>query len=134
VAARWRTPSWLPVVIVAALVYSWIAAALRPFTAPEDIAVAIPVIPVVVLAVWWRPSPPPDRTPQRGAVVWMALFGALAVWELAAYVSSPRDAHPTLSSIGDSLMSTHLGRAIAFAVWLGLGAALAFGRRRERPA
>ena len=127
----------LIVVIVVGIVYSWIAAGFRPFTTPEDIVVALPVIPVLVLALWWRgsrPDPAPTgttHTAPRGTAMWLVLLGALVVWELAAYASTPRDDHPTLSSIADSIMSTHPGRAAIFALWLALGAALAFGRSRE---
>jgi len=127
----------LVIVVVVGLVYSWIAAGFRPFTKPEDIVVALPVIPVLVLALWWRGSAP-DRaatdstqTASRGTAMWLVLLVALVVWELAAYASTPRDDHPTLSSIADSIMSTHPGRAALFALWLALGAALAFGRSRE---
>lgn len=122
--------------IVVGLVYAWIAAGLRPFTYPEDLAVALPVIPVLVATLFWRATPPPESSPatkptERATVVWVALLVALVAWELAAYASTPRDDHPTLSSIADSIMSTHPGRTFVFALWLALGAALAFGRARK---
>jgi hypothetical protein len=128
------------IAVAIGLVYSWIAAGLLPFTKPEELMVALPVIPVAVLALFWRATPAaesatvgPDGAspPLRGTAVWVVLLGALVAWELAAYASTPRDDHPTLSSITDSIMSTHPGRAAVFALWLALGVALAFGRARE---
>jgi hypothetical protein len=74
-----------------ALVYSWFAAAFRPFTWPENLAVAIPVLLVLV------------------------------AWELTAYFSSPRHDHPTLSTVADDIMSSHPGRTVMFGLWLALG-------------
>jgi hypothetical protein len=120
---------------IAALVYAWIVAGLRPFTDPENILVALPMIPVFVLAARRRPSSPIERMRPldgapvaRGAVVWVALFVAFAAWEVIALFSSPRDDHPTLSSIADRIMSTHPGRTVVVFTWLVVGAALAFRR------
>ena len=60
-------------------------------------------------------------------MAWSALIGALAVWELAAYVASPRQGHPTLSSISDDITSGHPARAVVFALWLLLGLRLFAG-------
>lgn len=65
--------------------------------------------------------------------MWSALVGTLAVWELAAYKASPRQDHPTLSSIADNITSGHPARAVVFALWLGLGLQLfARGASPER--
>lgn len=60
-------------------------------------------------------------------MAWSALIGALAVWELAAYVASPRQGHPTLSWISDDITSGHPARAVVFALWLVLGLRLFAG-------
>jgi len=65
---------------------------------------------------------------ERGTFVWVGLFAALVGWELVALFSSPREDHPTLSSVADTIMSVHIGRAAMFAVWLVAGAALALSR------
>ena len=58
---------------------------------------------------------------------------ALAVgWELVALFSSPREEHPTLSTITDEIMSVHPGRALVFALWLALGWLLVTSPRIER--
>jgi hypothetical protein len=123
--------------LVLALVFSWVAAGFRPFTQPENAAVAVPALLVVVVS--WRRSDfgKDDRAgavapPGAGIAVWASILVLLTAWELIAYVSSPRDAHPTLSSISDSLMSVHVGRAAAFFGWLVVGWALFLLPRRAR--
>ena len=116
--------------------YCWVSAGLRPFTLPIDVAVALPAV-VVAILTWLlsRPGPPEGVDSQpvrwRNAAPWAGLFGALAALELVEYVSSPRQEHPTLSSIADDLMSTHPARAAMFALWLLLGWALLL---RQSPA
>ena len=112
--------TWRVVVVVAAaLVYSWIASGLRPFTHPEAVAVAIPLV-VGGIAVL-RMHPDDTETTRRGTWIWAALFAALVAWELVSYRLSPRADHPTLSSIADWAMSAHPGRFVMFAAWLGVG-------------
>jgi len=135
---RSGSPRWVAVVIVAVVLgYAWIAAGLRPFTTPENLLVAVPIIGVGLLAAR-RARTGPERphlvdapSRRRGSVVWVALAVGFAVWELNALFSSPRDDHPTLSSIADWIMSVHVGRAALFLCWLALGAALAL--RPTRP-
>jgi hypothetical protein len=135
---RSGSPRWMVLVTIAvALGYAWIAAGQRPFTTPENLLVAVPIIGVGLLAARrgrsWRERPllvaAPSR--RRGSLVWVALAVGFAVWELNALYSSPRDDHPTLSSIADWIMSVHAGRAALFLCWLALGAALAL--RPTRP-
>jgi hypothetical protein len=129
-AAPTDRSSFLTAAIMAgALAYSWIAAALRPFTWPEDLAVAIPVLVVGVFVGrrWAEPrtarasDPGGARARHAAGAVWIGLFSLLMAWELAAYFSSPRHDHPTLSSIADDIMSSHPGRAAMFGLWLALG-------------
>jgi hypothetical protein len=115
--------------IATGLAYSWFAGGFRPFTWPMNIAVIIPVLVTAALAwirfrigrigrfVRIRAAAPRHA----GPAVWIGLFSLLITWELIAYFSSPRHDHPTLSSITDSAMSTHPGRAAVFALWLVLG-------------
>ena len=115
--------------IAAALVYSWVVAAFRPFTWPMNLAVALPVVVllVAVIASWdrsrVRPAPDPVNARSRriAGAVWVGLVVLLTAWELAAFFSLPRQAHPTLSSIADDIMRTHPGRALMVALWLALG-------------
>lgn len=116
---------WGLLVGVAVIAYAWLSTGLRPFTVPIDVAVGVPVL--ILLGVSWRrsrlgaPSWPERRPARSGLVVWASLIGALAAWELAAYLLSPRRAHPTLSSISDDLTSGHPTRALVFAIWVVLG-------------
>jgi Family of unknown function (DUF6186) len=121
----------LVVVLVGALIgaYSWFSADLRPFTIPIGAVVAIPS--VVVASLTWsqsgsRTTMTADEKALRrlDAAPWAVVFGLLTAFEVAAYLSSPRRDHPTLSSMADALMNTHPGRAAVFAFWLLLGWAL----------
>ena len=124
------------IVVAAVAAYSWVAAGLRPFTLAEEVLVAIPAVLALVLAM--RPSET-VRTdsadaPTRGsAAVWIGLVVLATGWELWAYFSSPRSAHPTLSVIADNVMSVRPGRALVFALWLALGWVLVRGSRAVHP-
>jgi hypothetical protein len=118
--------AWWLLAIIALVGYSWSATGLRPFTLPIDVAVGAPTL--ILLGLSWRRSrlgrvrsDQRHRPPRGSLVVWSALIGALAVWELAAYLASPRQDHPTLSSISDDITSSHPARAVVFALWLLLG-------------
>ncbi len=121
------------VLVAGTIAYSWIAAGFHPFTWPMRITTALPILLVLALA-----CRDPDRDGEewngriyrRGLWVWATLFVLLVVWELIAYVGSPRHDHPTLSSIAETVMSTQATRALVFGVWLGVGAAL-LGRPRR---
>ena len=118
--------SWPAVVVVVALalVYAWFASALRPFTHPEAIAVAIPIV-IGGIALLRRPTRPAGDAAatgtRRGIWVWRGLLGAFLVWELVSFRLSPRVDHPTISSIADAAMSTHPGRFAVFVAWLAAG-------------
>jgi hypothetical protein len=125
--------SWVPVTaaIAGTLLYSWFAAALRPFTWPENVAVALPVLVVLarLVAGWRRPAekgsrstdPERARSERPAGATWIGLVAVLLAWELTAYFSSPRQDHPTLSTVADDIMTSHPGRAAMFALWLVLG-------------
>jgi hypothetical protein len=119
--------------VIGAAAFAWVASALRPFTIAMELAVAAPVI--VALALALRPSSrAPTRSPgsaRSGAAVWIVLGAAAVAWQLAAYWSSPRSAHPTLSVIADEIMSVRPGRALVFLCWLALGGVLVASSRRR---
>lgn len=120
---RYTSQLFLVVVILG---YSWLATGLRPFTVPIDVAVALPALTLFGFS-WHQsrlgrvPSGCRPRPPWFALLAWTSLFAFLAAWELAAYVASPRQDHPTLSSISDSITAAHPARAVVFALWLGLG-------------
>ena len=117
------------VALVAA--YAALASGTHPFTDGADIVTALPLAAAVVaVAVRMRAGPGRDRTvgpngpdaaPNRLALVWAAVALVIAGWELFCYLAGPRAAHPTLSSLLDTLDAGHGGRALCFALWLGLG-------------
>lgn len=116
--------SWRAVVIVvAALVYAWIASGLRAFTHPETVAVSIPLAIAGIALIRSQPRRRAERVggEGRGTWVWVTLLVALLAWELISFRLSPRVDHPTLSSIGDAAMSTHPGRFLVFSAWLAAG-------------
>ncbi|MDQ1433054.1 MAG: hypothetical protein QOF40_3656, partial [Actinomycetota bacterium] len=91
-------PKWLIALGVVALgVYVWVAAGLRPFTLGEEIMVAIPALIVFVGA--WRPTRSKGTVDasRSSIAVWLLVVAVAVGWELYAYFSSPRHAHPTLS-------------------------------------
>jgi hypothetical protein len=125
---------------LAAAAYSWVAAGLRPFTLAQELAVAVPAAVIVGVAVLFaareRPADVSDRPPTRAwrasAAVWLGLVVLAFAWQLGAYFSSPRSAHPTLSSLADEVMSTHAGRTALFLAWLALGLLIATSPRPGR--
>ncbi len=60
------------------------------------------------------------------------MFVAVVSFELLVFFEQPRQAHPTLSSLSDSLSDSHAGKAVLFLAWLSLG--WLFLRRRARGA
>jgi hypothetical protein len=130
-AQQRRSPA-IPVVAVA-LIYSWVAATFRPFTWPIYVATAIPIVVCLLAASRHVPVVRDDPSaPRREVAVWIGLVLLLLAWELLAYFSSPRHDHPTLSTIADNAMSSHIGRAMTFALWLTVGWLL-FVRSRTSP-
>ncbi len=124
--ATHRAPrvSWRALAVVAAaLVYSWIASGLRPFTHPEAVAVGIPIVAagIATLRLARRAGQGAAPETRRGVLVWRGLLAAFLIWELISYRSTPRADYPTFSSITDAIMSTHPGRFGMFALWLAIG-------------
>lgn len=130
--ARWAGPGHL-VGLVAALAYSWWAAATAPFTIGADVATAIPLVAVTAVAggQWWsarRHATLPsalrrlDR-PERAGAWWPvpSALVALVGWELYNFFSAPRVTHPTISSLYDAASRSHAWKATFFLAWLALG-------------
>ncbi len=64
-----------------------------------------------------RPVPAAGE-PSHGGWVWGLLAGAIAVWELQAFLQQPRRAHPTLSSLSNDLLQSPSSRVVAAVLWL----------------
>lgn len=67
------------------------------------------------------PRDPDGRPWGRRWAVWLVPLAGVVGWELFCYASSPRDAHPTISSLLDSLDASRPVHAVAFALWLAFG-------------
>jgi hypothetical protein len=124
---------WWPGVIGAAgLAYALGASFTRPFTLAADVVTAVALVVAVGVTTRTIRNRPNGDPPVAGATagrqrwtrwgaVWLVPLGAVTAWELYSYAHLPRQQHPTLSVLIDTLDSTHLGKTVAFAAWLGLG-------------
>ncbi len=107
-----------------AFAYAWWATGRSPFTTTATLAVV--GAGLAAMAVGHTRRPQNESRPTRaGAVRWVVLLLALAVWQLFAYVQQPRSEHPTLSSLINAALENHTGRALAFTAWLVAGSRFA---------
>ncbi len=75
-----------------------------------------------------EPLLPPRRSVTAGVLVWVVLAVATAGWDLYAFLRQRHDL-PTLSRLCGDVTGHQWGRALFFALWLGLGAVLALWPR-----
>jgi hypothetical protein len=141
-ASRWLTPAAIAGLAVAAC-WSWFASGVRTFTRPAEVLTFIPALAVLVLTL--RPkgrlsvsvtaTVTAARSPWRTLLPWAAAAVAIVGWELSELFSQPRRDHPTLSSITNTLLSTHPSRFLGFLAWLLLGWLMVrdLGPGREEP-
>ncbi len=114
--------------VSAALVagYAWVATGLRPFTLPSLVA----TLGGGLLAVMVGARLPPRSAPAGHAVTtggwgWLALAAAVGLLELQSFLQHPRSQHPTLSSLTNTLLESHVSRTVALVAWLAGGVWLA---------
>ena len=107
--------------------YAWWVAGLLGFS--HRVTAAVLAGGVVALLVGAtrapRDRPPPPRT--AWVVAWAVVVAALGALQLVSYLGAPRSEHPTLSSLANATLDTRPARAVGFAGWLVVAAAL--GRR-----
>lgn len=105
--------------------YAWWATDLRPFTLPLTAAVLVGSLVAVAVGATLLPARiyRPGRPPRLD--LWVALGAALALWELGSFLQHPRARHPTLSSLTNTLLQSHVARALGLLTWLGAGTRLA---------
>jgi hypothetical protein len=112
------------VLAVAVVAYAWWVTSLPQFHTGTTVA----VVGAGAVAIAWglrRQTGPREPARADGLVVWALLAGALAAWQLLAYLREPRSEHPTLSSMADGALAASPVRALAFVGWLAVAAALA---------
>jgi hypothetical protein len=102
----------------------------EPFTIGADAATAFPLaigagLTVADLVAAHRGGPPTDRPSTlvrwRAALPWLCLVVAAVTWELIAYFSGPRAAHPTISSMYDAAARWTAVKAGLVLCWLWIG-------------
>jgi hypothetical protein len=123
-------PAWAGALFALGGAAAWWVTGLRPFTDPP--LLIVPASGVAAMVAGSRLLAPrgSGAIPGGRLRVWAVLVGALAAWQLAAFVQRPRQEHPTLSSLANTLFESHPVRAAAFMLWLAGAAALA--RRNGR--
>jgi hypothetical protein len=106
--------------------YAWWAVGLAPFSGRATTAVVLGgAAAMAVGARQRRRARSPSAHDMAGVATWAALAAAAGAWQLAAYLQHPRTDHPTLSSIANAALDSHLARAVAFVVWIAAATGLA---------
>ena len=121
-------------VVLASVVYSWIAAGTEPFTWGADLLCAIAFVPMAAAAfVSFRRMRHASRVggefrglqePYQAQEPWLLVVGLLILWELVTYFAGfggHREEFPTLSVLYNSAAVLRPTKAILFLLWLGLG-------------
>jgi hypothetical protein len=120
----------LAIAVVAVLVWSWFASGVRTFTRPAEVLTFVPAFAVLLLTLWPRSRGTTrslqrrrNNTPYnpRGLSLWLALLVAVIGWEMFQLFSKPRERHPTISSLLNTLISTHPSRFAGYLLWLIAG-------------
>jgi hypothetical protein len=114
---------------IGAVLYAAIVGTFARWSWPISVAVAVPGAIAVGSAWLGTPAVAPNgpRYESRpSAVPWVIVLLALAAWEVQALLLQPSlttssRAHPTLSTLMDPVLASHIGRSISLAVWLWLG-------------
>ena len=128
---------WLGAVLLTGFGIEFAGAAItRPFTWPAGLVVAIAIVFLLATVMVQRgarrvPRVLARRPSELGAeanhrwgqrwLLWIGPLGGVTIWELFCYAASPRNAHPTISSLLDSWDVHAAGRATAFVAWIALG-------------
>jgi hypothetical protein len=104
--------------VVVVLAWSWVVTGLAPFSATATVAVlATGLAAMAIGALGGRRRIPVRSVGLRSAWPWLGVAAVLAAWQLAAFVQSPREDHPTISSLTNAALEGRPVRAVAFAGW-----------------
>jgi hypothetical protein len=121
---RRRAVHLLAAVLLSA--YAWWVVALAPFSGWATAAVVVGGATAMAVGARQRRR---TRSPRGGDMVGVATWAALAAtagaWQLAAYLQHPRADHPTVSSLANEVLNSHVARAAAFVVWFAAARGLA---------
>jgi hypothetical protein len=132
-ARSWRADIAPAIAVVAVLVWAWFASGVRTFTRPAEVLTFIPAFAVLLLTLWPR-SRGTKRSAQRlrndtpynprDLALWLVLLVAVIGWEMFQLFSKPRERHPTISSLLNTVISTHPSRFAGYLLWLIAGGLL----------
>jgi hypothetical protein len=133
-AARWAHVARIAAAALALAVYAWWVVTLPPFSGRATIVVVLTGTTAMAAGVWERRrSPRPStsgmvgttraaRTAESvrtvGVARWAVLASVAGAWQLVAYLQQPRTDHPTISSLTNALLDSHVTRAAALVVWI----------------
>jgi hypothetical protein len=115
-------------VFVVLMTFGWWVTAQPPFSASGTIGVLAAGLVLIAAGRSWRHNRASDAaaaSEERWPWIWLVVVGLIVAWELISFVSHPREAHPTVSSMTDSLQAEHAVRWLFFGGWLGFGWVLA---------
>jgi hypothetical protein len=125
---NWRLKAALAASVLAVLGYAWFASGVRTFTRPAEVLTFIPAFAVLLWTIaplrrarQRRPSGSRAPYDPRGIAAWLVLLAAVVGWEMFQLFSKPRERHPTISSLLNSLISTHPSRFVGYLLWLFAG-------------
>ena len=126
-ATRRRSRVTSAMLVVAALLFAVTVGSWHRYTWPMTAAIVL--VAGAGLAVGWRgplTAPTTGVLDRVGSRLRVGLAVAAGLWELFALSQQPSltqgsYAHPTLSVLMDSVLSTHAGRSLTLLAWLALG-------------
>jgi hypothetical protein len=114
---------------IGAVLYAAVVGTFARWSWPISIAVAVPG--ALAVGYVWLGTPAIAANGARGqprpsGAPWVIVLLALAAWEVQALLLQPSLttsswAHPTLSTLMDPVLASHIGRSISLAVWLWFG-------------
>jgi len=129
VSVAWFSPAVMVLPLLAGgLLYAAVAGSFSRYSWPVTVAVVGPG--TLAVAIGWQgpPRPRPVRAgvAARRAAWWAVPLVTGGLWELTALAGQPSlttdsPAHPTISTLTDPLLASHLGRSLFLASWLILG-------------
>jgi hypothetical protein len=124
--ARGRLRATQLIAAVLLVAYAWWVVALAPFSGQATTAVVLGgAAAMAVGARQRRRARSPSARDMAGIATWAALAAAAGAWQLATYLQDPRADHPTVSSLANEVLDSHLARAVAFVVWIAAARGLA---------